>query len=225
MRKILPIFLGFITFLIIGCTIPPLTESARATATMQAIFDQHKELGLIVNKVCSGEGGIPTAAPYIQQSGIHPVIDPGVLIDLFTIKRMEADPTLGIKLPEKPANSFVRDSWLASDINSAELVFCGFAWVETKDILVETCDYNAIFSGEKKQLKMYKTSYTFTLRELQTGEIVATTDALTSDDPGSCPLEIEFEEGQNVIKRETELSGDELKREVDKWLEPLVVIP
>ncbi|MBN1312177.1 MAG: pentapeptide repeat-containing protein [Anaerolineae bacterium] len=167
-------------------------------------IDEIKE---VMAQVCVGEG-IPEAASYKQEPGIHPTVTIG-----------------NLSFPEP-------ESWQPLSIQSTELVAC----IDRKQSsLIETCEYDIVSmtdaegnritprpnaSGDMKYtVERYRTEVPIRLVEAQTGNTVAEV-ALTGIPPEPC-RGVDFTDSWS--REETRIGEVPTEHDIQNWLEPYVM--
>ena len=132
-----------------------------------------KSLSKLAADVCAGDGvGLPEAAPYTQTSGLHPV-------EYVTKKVTGWGYFSAYSAPSK---------WRTKEVAEVELVAC---IVEDQTVL-ERCPYT-LSGGKKATLSRIQVEVVVTLREAQTGKVVATSKAMEGLVPSKCPQTVQFD--------------------------------
>jgi hypothetical protein len=157
----------------------------------------HAEKSTLI-EICAGEGaGVPEAAPYSQTSGTHPVV--------------YGRSGLGWK----PDNDY-SNPWEPKELAEAELVACIVQEAET----VEKCPYT-LGNGQAATVSRIQLQTTVTLREAQTGKVVATSPTMKGSLPKECKESEQFSSG----KTSKVVQGSEPISDVNAWLRQYVELP
>jgi hypothetical protein len=153
--------------------------------------------------VCAGnDAKVPAAAPYTKTSGFHP-------IEYFLLQGTQWNTTSSYWSSENLDRR-------ADGVAKVELVACV---VEEYDVL-ERCPY-ALPGGKQGTVSRLQVKTVVTLREAQTGKVVATSEAVMGDVPLDCEKTVEFPEGSTSKS----IIGSRPSKDVNAWLKQYVEIP
>lgn len=202
MKKIRAMTFGVAAVLLIGsligCGAAP-TPTPKPTVALPQTISHAEESRLA--EICAGEGaGTSEAASYTQTSGIHPIV-------------YAQGPHGGWK----PSSNYrIPAGWEPQELAEAELVAC----IEQRGETIEKCSYT-LTSGEAASVSRIQKVAVVTLRETQTGKVVAT----SPDIEGSLPKECKESEQFKAGKKSKALEGGRPVSEVNAWLKQYVEIP
>ncbi len=202
MSKRQTLILGVVAVLLIGgligCGAAP-TPTPKPTVALPQSISHAEESSLA--EICAGEDvGASEAAPYAQTSGIHPIV-------------YAQGPHGGWK----PSSNYrIPAGWEPQELAEAELVAC----IEQRGETIEKCPYT-LTSGEAASVSRIQKIAVVTLREAQTGKVVAT----SPDIEGSLPKECKESEQFKAGKKSKALEGGRPITEANAWLKQYVEIP
>jgi hypothetical protein len=155
-----------------------------------------------LENICADAGDrVPEVSPYTQTSGLHPV---------KYVKQTEMGrwgSPLGYSVPAQ---------WHPQELTDTELVAC----LAPERVEIERCPYTST-NGDVASLVRLQWQATVTLREAQTGKIVAVSDNLMGGAPPECQKSQQFEDG----KLTEYVIGTEPEEAIETWLKPYVEIP
>jgi hypothetical protein len=178
-----------------GCGSTPVPPTSTPEPPKKLLFADSLRLA----EVCAGDdAGVPEAAPYTQTPGIHPVLNANERYNGW-----------------KPSADY-KSQWEPQQLAEAELVAC----VEQRGETVEKCSYT-LTSGEAASVSRIQKIAVVTLREAQTGKVIATSPDIEGSLPAKCKESEQFKDG----KKSKSLEGGKPANEVNDWLKQYVEIP
>jgi hypothetical protein len=159
------------------------------------------EIKRALESVCEDDDtGVPEAAPYAQTSGLHPIM---------YVEKTAMGSWLSSYHYLPPSQ------WRPQEPADTELVAC----LEEEQVEIERCPYT-LKSGDSATLVRLQWQTVVTLREAQTGKIVAS-NAIVGEPPRECQVSEQFEAG----KLTEYIIGAKPEAEIEAWLEPYIDIP
>lgn len=151
-----------------------------------------------LENICADAGDrVSEVSPYTQTSGLHPV------------KYVEQT-AFGWLLTTAPWK------WHPQELTDTELVAC----LAPERVEIERCPYT-LKNGDVATLVRLQWQTIVTLREAQTGKIVAVSDNLMGGAPPECQKSQQFEDG----KLTEYVIGTKPEEVIETWLKPYVEIP
>ncbi len=164
----------------------------------RARYTAQRELADQLGNICSGTGAASSAA--YAASGQHPVI-------------YAVDRPMGYT---SDAFYYTPLTWKANSLDEMQLVAC----ITEEETELEQCSYD-VSTGGKAVLIRAQYQVVVTLREAQTGAVVATSDVIKGDLPRECQVSEEFTAGE-LTQYVTGARPSDL---IDEWLKPFVEAP
>jgi hypothetical protein len=151
----------------------------------------------------SDDAGVPEAAPYSQTSGIHPIV-------YATGRDSEYSFSHDVD-PYAPPSE-----WKPQELAETELVAC----IRLIERQVEECPYT-LSSGLSATLYRIQMRAVVSLREAQTGKVVATSKVIEGVAPAECQDSEKFQTGTTSKY----VYGDVASGYIHAWLKQYVEIP
>jgi hypothetical protein len=181
-----------------GCGSTP-TPTPKPKPELPPKISHEEELSLA--EICANDSaGVPEAAPYTQTPGIHPIVYAQEQYNGWKAARDYSIPA----------------GWESQKLAEAELVAC----IDQRGETVERCSYT-LTSGEAASVSRIQKIIVITLREAQTGKVVATSPDIEGSLPAECKESEQFQAG----KTSKALEGNRPVDGVLAWLKQYVEIP
>ena len=182
----------FVIILVVGGFLFMKERAQKARYAAKREFDNQ------VGVICGGTGAANAAA--YTASGQHPII--------FATEGYDGNYLPAYNTPL---------AWKANSLEEMQLVAC----ITERNAEIEQCSYEISGSKDSAVLIRTQSKALVTLREAQTGAVVATSDELTGGLPRECQDSEQFQDGEST-QYVTGTSPDDL---INEWLKPFVETP